>query len=65
MYYWFRPSVHLCESPDADRTLCGAEITGMSPTIRPLPNEAEAETLFDDRESNVCGNCKRIFGTQE
>ncbi|WP_336133534.1 hypothetical protein [Natronomonas amylolytica] len=61
MYYWFRPSVHFCEALDAERTLCGAEITGLSPTIRPLPDDADPEDLFADREATVCGNCLRIM----
>jgi hypothetical protein len=28
MYYWFRPAIHICESPDADRAICGATVTG-------------------------------------
>lgn len=62
MYYWFRPSVHFCEGADAERTLCGAAVTGVSPTIRPLPEDSDPEELFDDREANVCGNCLRILG---
>jgi hypothetical protein len=65
MYYWFRPSVHFCEAPDAERTLCGTEITGLSPTIRPVPDDADPEELFADREANVCGNCLRIITESE
>lgn len=61
MYYWFRPQIHVCESPDADRALCGAKITGLSPTVRPLPSEADPVAHFEDRDAEVCGNCDRIY----
>ena len=60
MHYWFRPAVHLRESLDADRAICGATITGASPTIRPLPGDADPVGYFDDRDAEVCGNCRRV-----
>ena len=64
MYYWFRPAVHICESPDADRTICGATITGVSPTIRPLPEDADSVEYFDDRDAEACGNCRRVLSAR-
>ena len=64
MHYWFRPVVHLCESPDANRAICGATITGVSPTIRPLPGDADPVGYFDDRDAEVCGNCRRILSAR-
>ena len=61
MYYWFRPAVHICDSPDADRAICGTTITGVSPTIRPLTEDADPVEYFDDRDAEVCGNCRRIL----
>lgn len=64
MYYWFRPSIHLCDSPDPDRTICGATITGASPTVRSLPDEADPVEYFDGRNAKVCGNCRRILASR-
>ena len=58
--YYFRPAIHLCESPDAGRTICGATITGASPTVRSLPDGANPVEYFDDRDAEMCGNCRRV-----
>jgi hypothetical protein len=60
MYYWFRPPIHLCETADDDRALCGAEITGRSPTVRPLPEGAAAGQYFAEHDAEVCSNCRRL-----
>jgi hypothetical protein len=60
MLYWYRPSIHLCESPDADRTLCGTEVTGAAPTVRPFPKDATPSQYFSDRDAEVCEGCERI-----
>ena len=65
MHYWFRPAVHICESPDADRAICGATITGVSPTIRPLPECGDPVGYFDDRDAEVCGNCRRVHSARD
>lgn len=60
MYYWFRPPIHLCSSVDTERTLCGTRVTGLSPTVRPLPADADTTTYFDDRAADVCPTCERV-----
>ena len=60
MHYWFRPAVHLCESSDADQAICGVAVTGLSPTVRPLPDDAVPVEYFADRDVEVCDNCRRI-----
>ena len=65
MHYWFRPAIHLCESPDAGRTIYGATVTGASPTIRPLPEDADPVGHFDGRDAEVCGNCRRILSARD
>ncbi|WP_254841340.1 hypothetical protein [Natronomonas marina] len=60
MFYWFRPPIHLCESADPERALCGARVTGVSPTVRPFPEDADPVEYFEDRNAEVCGNCERV-----
>ena len=61
MFYWFRPPVHLCESASPERALCGTPVTGLSPTIRSFPDDADPAAYFEDREADVCGNCERTL----
>lgn len=61
MFYWYRPRIHLCQAADAERALCGTSITGLSPTTRPLPGDAEVPEYFADRDADVCGNCVRVY----
>ena len=61
MFYWYRPAIHICESSDAERALCGTEVTGASPTIRPLPEDATPSKYFDDHDAEGCEGCERIY----
>jgi len=64
MHYWFRPSIHPCDSPDADRAIYGATVTGASPTVRPLPDGVDLVRHFEECDAEVCGNCRRVHSAR-
>ncbi len=64
MYYWFRPQIHLCESPDTERAVCGTPVTGRAPTVRPLPDGADPGAYFADHDAELCSNCARIHDSR-